>query len=59
MLTWFVFGNPMGVAILKLFFMYYRIEQMSNYVNGVAGKKGNYTNDMTVKNTEMEYKTKK
>lgn len=54
----FVFGNAMGIAILKLFLIYYRIEQMSKYVN-VADKKGSCTNGMRVKNIEMEHKTKK
>lgn len=53
-----VFRNALGIAILKLFFMYYRIEQMSKYIN-VAGKKGSCTSGMRVKNMEMEYKTKK
>lgn len=55
--AYMVFGNALGIAILKLFFMYYRIEQMSKYVN-VAGKKGSCTSGMRVKNIEMEYKTK-
>lgn len=44
------FGSDMDKAIPKLFFMYYRTEQMSKYVNVGQTKK------MTVKNVEMEYK---